>query len=198
MDMHAAYREVGSYRAAADICGTTPTTVKRSVAAARAAQAGGGGSPGEVAHNYDGVAGLVAASVERTKGRITAKRLLPVAVAAGYGGSARNFRRLVADAKATWRSKNHRGRRPGVWAPGDVVAFDWGEIGPLFVFCAVLAWSRFRFVAFADNLGAEATMAALGRVLRGLRQALRPGCASPLRPCLCLPSWPRCRRASAR
>ena len=24
MDMHAAYREVGSYRAAAEICGTTP------------------------------------------------------------------------------------------------------------------------------------------------------------------------------
>ena len=120
-----------------------------------------GGSPGEVAHNYDGVAELVAASVERTKGRITAKRLLPVAAAAGYGGSARNFRRLVADAKAAWRAKNHRGRRPGVWAPGDVVVFDWGEIGPLFVFCAVLAWSRVRFVSFADNLGAEATMAAL-------------------------------------
>jgi hypothetical protein len=31
MDMHPAYREVGSYRAAADICGTTPKTVKRSV-----------------------------------------------------------------------------------------------------------------------------------------------------------------------
>lgn len=161
MDMHAAYREVGSYRAAAEICGTTPKTVKRSVTAARAAQAGRGGSPGEVTHNYDSVAGLVAASVERTKGRITAKRLLPVATAAGYGGSARNFRRLVAQAKASWRAKNHRGRRPGVWAPGDVVAFDWGEIGPLFVFCAVLAWSRVRFVTFADNLGAEATLAAL-------------------------------------
>ena len=44
--------------------------------------------------------------------------------------------------RPTWRSKNHRGRRPGVWAPGDVVVFDWGEIGPLFVFCAVVAWSR--------------------------------------------------------
>jgi Integrase core domain len=161
MDMYAAYREVGSYRAAADICGTTPKTIKRSVTAARRAQAGGGGSPGEVIHNYDGVADLVAAAVERTKGRITAKRLLPVAAAAGYRGSARNFRRLVAEAKAAWRAKNHRGRRPGVWAPGDVVAFDWGEIGPLFVFCAVLAWSRVRFVCFSDNLGAEATMACL-------------------------------------
>jgi transposase len=160
MDMYAAYREVGSYRAAADICGTTPKTIKRSVNAAKRAQAGGG-SPGVVAHNYDGVVEVVAASIERTKGRITAKRLLPVAAAAGYEGSARNFRRLVADAKAAWRAKNHRGRRPGVWAPGDVVAFDWGQIGQLFVFCAVLGWSRVRFVSFADNLGAEATMAAL-------------------------------------
>ena len=159
MDMNAAYREVGSYRAAADICGTTPKTVKRSVEAARRAEAGV--DPGLVRHNYDGVADLVAETVARTKGRITAKRLLPVAVAAGYGGSARNFRRLVAEAKSAWRSKNHRGRRPGVWAPGDMVVFDWGEIGPLFVFCAVVGWSRYRFVYFTDNLGAEATMEAL-------------------------------------
>jgi hypothetical protein len=159
MDMHAAYREVGSFRAAAEICGTTPKTVKRSVEAAKRADSGA--VPGEVRHNYDGVTDLVAESVARTKGRISAKRLLPSAVAAGYMGSARNFRRLVAESKDTWKSKNHRGRRPGVWAPGDMVVFDWGQIGALFVFCAVVAWSRFRFVYFTDNLGAEATMGAL-------------------------------------
>jgi hypothetical protein len=159
MDMHAAYREVGSYRAAADICGTTAKTVKRSVEAARRTDTGP--VPGEVRHNYDGVVDLVAETVARTKGRISAKRLLPVARAAGYVGSSRNFRRLVAEAKNKWKSKHHRGRRPGVWAPGDMVVFDWGEIGPLFVFCAVVAWSRFRFVYFTDNLGAEATMEAL-------------------------------------
>jgi len=159
MDMHDAYREVGTYRGAAEICGTTPKTVKRSVEAAKRAEAGP--VPGEVRHNYDGVADLVAEAVGRTKGRITAKRLLPVAKAAGYKGSGRNFRRLVAEAKATWRSSNHRGRRPGIWNPGDMVVFDWGEIGPLFVFCAVVAWSRFRFVYFTDNLGADATMEAL-------------------------------------
>ena len=94
---------------------------------------------------------------------MSAKRLLPVARAAGYDGSARNFRRLVAEVKAEWRSENHRGRRPGIWSPGDMLVFDWGEIGPLFVFCAVMAWSRVRFVYFADNLGAEATMTALAR-----------------------------------
>ena len=43
------------------------------------------------------------------------------------------------------------GTAPGVWAPGDVLVIDWGEIGPLYVFCAVMAWSRWRFVSFADN-----------------------------------------------
>ena len=64
-------------------------------------------------------------------GRISAKRLLPAAKAAGYGGSARNFRRLVAMAKAAWRRGNHRGRRPAVWIPGEILAIDWGSAGKL-------------------------------------------------------------------
>ena len=164
MDMHAAYQEVGSYRAAAEICGTTDKTVKRAVARARVAETTGADGA-TVAHNYDPVVSIIAERVARTGGRISAKRLLPVVRAAGYSGSARNLRRAVADAKATWRIDHHRGRRPGVWAPGDMLVFDWGEIGPLFVFCAVLAWSRFRFVYFADNLGAETTMAALAQCM---------------------------------
>ena len=160
MDMHAAYREVGSYRAAAEICGTTPKTVKRSVLAGQAAEKG---EIPVVEHNYDAVRDVVIERVERTKGKMSAKRLLPIARAAGYEGSARNFRRLVAEVKVQWRAKHHRGRRPGIWSPGDMLVFDWGEIGPLFVFCAVMAWSRVRFVCFADNLGAESTMTALAR-----------------------------------
>jgi transposase len=163
MDMNAAYQEVGSYRAAAAICGTTDKTVRRAVAKARTGAASG--AEVVVAHNYDEVATIIAERVARTDGRISAKRLLPVVRAAGYGGSARNLRRAVAEAKAKWRVDHHRGRRPGVWAPGDVLVFDWGEIGPLFVFCAVLAWSRLRFVSFADNLGAQATMAALAECM---------------------------------
>ena len=91
--------------------------------------------------NYDAVTELVAERVEKTKGRITAKRLLPAARAAGYEGSARNFRRLVAARKALWRQDNHRGRRPAVWSPGEHLVIDWGVLGGLHVFCAVLAWS---------------------------------------------------------
>lgn len=162
MDMNAAYREVGSYRGAAQLCGTTPKTVRRAVTAAEA------GTETVIAHNYDAVADIVAERVAKTQGLISAKRLLPVARAAGYDGSARNFRRLVAEAKKTWRRGHHRGRRPGVWAPGDMLVMDWGEIGPLKVFCAVVAWSRFRFVYFADNLRADTTMAALAACFEAL------------------------------
>ncbi|MGH9070548.1 MAG: IS21 family transposase [Acidimicrobiales bacterium] len=182
MDMHAAYREVGTYRGAAAICGTTDKTVKRAVARATAPDQVTGSGDGVVEHNYDDVATIIAKRVERTQGRISAKRLLPVVTAAGYTGSARNLRRAVADAKRAWRAGHHRGRRPGVWTPGDMLVFDWGEIGPLFVFCAVLAWSRFRFVYFADNLGASTTMAALAQcmeVIGGVPNTLltdRMGC----------------------
>ena len=156
MDILSAYREVGSYHGAAEICSTTPKTVKRVVEAAERCE-----PRPPPAHNYDEVADLVAQRVEKTKGRISAKRLLPAAVAAGYTGSDRNFRRLVADEKRNWRTDHHRGRRPGVWEPGDVLAIDWGAIGTLHVFCAVLAWSRVRFIYFADNERSETTLAAL-------------------------------------
>ena len=170
MDINAAYREVGSYRAAAKLCGTTPKTVRRAVAAAEAlaAQEATAGPAPTVAHNYDTVADIVAERVAKTSGLISAKRLLPTARAAGYDGSARNFRRLVAKAKKAWRSDHHRGRRPGVWAPGDMLVIDWGQIGPLSVFCAVLAWSRARFVYFADNQRSETTLAALAACFEAL------------------------------
>ena len=156
MDIISAYREVGSYRGAAEICATTAKTVKRVVEAAEQTD-----TDSPTPHNYDSVTELVAQRVEKTKGRITAKRLLPAARAAGYAGSDRNFRRLVAEQKALWKIDHHRGRRPGVWEPGDVLAIDWGAIGTLHVFCAVLAWSRIRFIYFADNERSETTLAAL-------------------------------------
>jgi hypothetical protein len=159
MDIIAAYREVGTYRGAAAACNTTHKTVKRVIVRHEA----GGAVPARSSRgrNYDGVRSLVAEKVRATSGRISAKRLLPAALAAGYGGSARNFRRLVAEVKAAWREEHHRGRRPAVWSPGEYLVIDWGSEGGLHVFCAVLAWSRFRFVRFAADERAATTMALL-------------------------------------
>src|SRR5215471_9718960 len=159
MDIIAAYREAGTYRGAAQIAGTTHKTVKRVIARHEA----GGAAPERAprGRNYDGVAALVAERVEKTSGRISAKRLLPAARAAGYAGSPRNFRRLVAAAKQAWRREHHQGRRPAVWSPGEHLVIDWGGEGGLRVFCAVLAWCRVRFVRFAADERAGTTLALL-------------------------------------
>jgi transposase len=166
MDIIAAYREVGSYRGAAEMCGTTSKTVRRIIQRHRA----GGQRPErrQRERNFDAVAELVAARVDKTRGRISAKRLLPAARTAGYAGSARNFRRLVAAEKRAWRATHHRGRRPAVWTPGEMLVIDWGSEGGLHIFCAVLAWSRFRFVRFATDERAETTLALLAECLEEL------------------------------
>ena len=160
MDVIAAYREVGTYRGAAALCGTTHKTVKRIVEQLERGELAAPAKPRRRRRrrNYDAVRGVVRAKVAKTQGRITAKRLLPEARAAGYAGSARNFRRLVAEAKRAWRVEHHRGRRPAVWSPGDTLVIDWGNEAGLHVFCAVAAWSRWRFVRFAGDERADTTL----------------------------------------
>jgi transposase len=189
MDVIAAYRDVGTYRGAAAICGTTHKTVRR-IIEAHEATSGGAVPPARSSRprNYEQVAELVAEKVKATGGRISAKRLLPAARAAGYAGSDRNFRRLVAEAKRSWRQGQVRagGRRPAVWSPGEVLAIDWGEEivagRKVHVFCAVLAWSRFRFVRFAADEQQAATLGLLAEcfeVLGGVPKVVladRMGC----------------------
>ncbi len=130
------------------------TTVKRAVGRAQRTEPP---ARADRPRNTDGVSDVATKRLEATDGRISAKRLLPEAPAAGFTGSARNFRRLVAAAKAEWRREHRRGRRPGVWSPGETLIIDWRSVGPLHVFCAVLAWSRLRFVRFARDETAQTT-----------------------------------------
>jgi len=160
MTIISAYQDAGTYRGAAAICGTTHKTVKRVIE--RAEAGGARPAPKERARNYEVVADLVVERVKKSNGRITAKRLLPAARTAGYTGSARNFRRLVATAKKDWRVEHHRGRRPAIWSPGEHLVIDWGSQGGVHVFCAVLAWSRWRFVRFAADEKSATTLGMLG------------------------------------
>ncbi|MGY1989173.1 IS21 family transposase [Mycolicibacterium fortuitum] len=167
MNIISAYREVGSYRGAAELCGTTHKTVKRVV---DRAEAGGGPPPREARpRNLDAFTELVADRVKNSKGKMSAKRMLPIARAAGYGGSARNFRRLVAEQKELWRRQNRRQRRPAVWSPGEYLVMDWAQAAPgLMVFCAVLAYSRWRFVRFAADEKACTTLAMIAEALEAI------------------------------
>jgi transposase len=155
LDVITAYREVGTYRGAAEICGVTHKTVKRIVTRDQAVQE-------RVARrkNYESVRGLVAKELMDTNGKLSAKRLFPKAKAAGYQGSDRNFRRLVAQERAKYRQSLAiaGGRRPAVWTPGEYLVIDWGVMNGVHVFCAVLAWSRVRFIRFADNERGDTTL----------------------------------------
>lgn len=157
------------------MCGTTHKTVKRVIEAHRATSRGElPAARDDRSRNYDSVAQLVVEKVNDTAGRISAKRLLPAARAAGYEGSDRNFRRLVADAKRQWRIGQARanGRRPAIWTPGEVLAIDWGtEVVAgrrTHVFCAVLAWSRYRFVRFAPDEQQTTTLGLLAECFEEL------------------------------
>ncbi|HYN29165.1 MAG TPA: IS21 family transposase, partial [Dermatophilaceae bacterium] len=166
MDIVAAHQLVGTYRGAAELCGVTHKTVKRVVERIEAGSERPVRAPRPA--NYEDVRALVSQAVTAGHGRASAKRLLPRARIAGYAGSDRNFRRLVAEEKARYRRANGRGRRPAVWSPGEHLVIDWGVIAGVHVFCAVLAWSRVRFVRFAADEKQATTLAMLAECFEAL------------------------------
>ncbi|CAN5288885.1 hypothetical protein BH23ACT9_BH23ACT9_06310 [soil metagenome] len=89
--------------------------------------------------------------VEGSHAKVRADVVHDKIVVMGYGGSDRTTRRAVAAAKRSWRAGNLRTYRPWVTEPGMWLQFDWGA-GPTIggratlLFCAWLAWSRFRVV----------------------------------------------------
>lgn len=166
LDIINAYQELGSYRAAARLCGTTDKTVKRALAR-RLSGAYTYRERGAVVSNTEVVKHLVTEKVRSTDGLITAKRLLPMARAAGYTGSLRNLRRMVARVKADWR-RRRRMYRPWQPLPGEHLVLDWTERGRLHLFCAVLPWSRWRFVRFANDERRETTLRLLAECLEEL------------------------------
>jgi hypothetical protein len=109
---------------------------------------------------------LVAAKLDKSNGRFSAKRLLPIGRAAGYEGSARNFPRLVAEQKVLWRKTDEHTRRPAVWSPGEYLVVDWAKAAPV-LWCSVRCWpySRWRFVHFAADQKASTTMALIAEAL---------------------------------
>jgi hypothetical protein len=99
----------------------------------------------------DGFAARIEELVERSRGKIRADKAYETLVAMGYMGSERTTRRAVAEAKRRWRQGHGRRYRPWVPEPGLWMQWDYGD-GSLvagwqtILFCAWLAWSRFRVV----------------------------------------------------
>ena len=151
------YEELGSYRAVADVVGCDHKTVKAHLERERQGEK----RRARRATLADPYLDMIRAKLEVTNGRITAKALFRLVVTAGFQGSRRTLRRTVAELKAEWRKQQPRRiYRPWQSAPGDVLIIDWAHVGtvmttagprPLSAFCAVLGWSRYRFVHFTTS-----------------------------------------------
>ncbi|HYB25572.1 MAG TPA: IS21 family transposase [Solirubrobacteraceae bacterium] len=109
--------------------------------------------------------------VDRSRGRVRADVAHDKLVALGYQGSARTTRRWVAEAKRRWRQKHGRRTRPWIPEPGLWMQWDYGD-GPVVeeratvLFCAWLAWSRFRVVVPLRDKTLPSVVMGLDRVLR--------------------------------
>jgi transposase len=89
--------------------------------------------------------------VDRSKGKIRADVVHDRLVAMGFTGTERTVRRAVAEVKSAYHTGHRRTYRPWVPEPGMWLQWDWGD-GPRVgeretsLFCAWLAWSRYRVV----------------------------------------------------
>ena len=113
--------------------------------------------------------------VERSGGRVRAdvvhERLCTLDPLAPYAASERTTRRAVRSAKAAYRSGRRRTYRPWVTEPGMWLQFDWGagpviDGRPTLLFCAWLAWSRFRVVIPTWDRTLGSLLACLDATLR--------------------------------
>ena len=113
--------------------------------------------------------------VERSGGRVRAdivhERLCALDPAHPYAASERTTRRAVRRAKAAFRAGRRRTYRPWITEPGMWLQFDWGQ-GPVIagrptlLFCAWLAWSRFRVVIPTWDRTLGSLLACLDATLR--------------------------------
>jgi transposase len=170
MEILEAFDLTGSLRSAAELCGCDHKTVAHWVAA-RDAAAGGLPAATRPRPMVDRFAAKVEELVERSHGKIRADKAHEKLVAMGYMGSERTTRRAVAEAKRRYRVEHGRRYRPWIPEPGLWMQWDYGD-GPevagrsTVLFCAWLAWSRFRVVLPVWDKTMPSVVMALDRALR--------------------------------
>jgi transposase len=172
MEILEAYDLTRCAYSAGQLAGCDPKTVKRYVALREA----GGGDPFARAAAprpklIDAFLPKVEELVDKSKGRIRADKVHERLAAMGFAGTERTTRRAVRAAKDAWRAGRRRTYRPWVPEPGLWLQFDWGD-GPKVngrktqLFCAWLAWSRFRVVIPAWDQTLGTLIACLDETLR--------------------------------
>lgn len=111
--------------------------------------------------------------VEDSHGKIRADVVHDRLRAMGFGGNQRTTRRAVAAIKVAYRAGRRRSYRPWLPEPGKWLQYDWAD-GPRVgerqtqLFCAWLAWSRYRVVLPTWDRKLGTLLACLDATLRRL------------------------------
>ena len=150
MEILEAFDLTGSFRDAGELAGCSHHTVAAYVAKRDAGELPDDG-PQRRERIIDPFLPKIEEWVERSAGKIRADVAFDKLTALGYTGSERTVRRAVAEVKANHRRGRRRVYRPWITEPGMWAQWDWGT-GPTVagratvLFCAWLAWCRFRVV----------------------------------------------------
>lgn len=174
MEILEAFDTTGSAHSAAELAGVDPKTVRRYVAERDAGRPVTG--PGRRERITDPFLPKIEEWVERSHGSVRADVIHTRLVDLGFTGTERSTRRAVAEAKKVWRAGRRRAYRPWIAEPGLWLQFDWGQ-GPkvpgpdgvlrqTWLFCAWLAFSRFRVVIPVWDLTLAGLVACLDQTLR--------------------------------
>lgn len=113
--------------------------------------------------------------MEQSKGKVRADVAHEKLLAMGYNGSERTTRRAVAVARRAYAAGHRRIHRPWVPEPGLWFQYDFGD-GPdvagvaSVLFCARLAWSRFRAVLAIRDKTLPTVIGAIDLTLRRFRR----------------------------
>lgn len=154
MEILEAFDATGCAHSAAALAGVDAKTVRRYVAKREAGEAVDG--PVQRIKIVDAFVPKIEEMVDTSEGAVRADVVHERLVAMGFTGDERTTRRAVAAAKAAYTDGHRRSYRPWITEPGLWLQFDWGQ-GPMvfgldgrprstMLFCAWLAWSRFRVV----------------------------------------------------
>lgn len=171
MEILEAFDLTESYRDAGELAGVSHHTVARYVTARDAGSLSE--RPAPRAQLIDEFLPKVEEWVEKSRGKVRADVAHEKLLALGFTGSERTTRRAVAAVKRSYRLGQTRVYRPWVTEPGLWLQYDFGD-GPVIggvktvLFCAWLAWSRFRVVLPIRDKTAPSVFAALDLTLRRL------------------------------
>ena len=170
MNMLEAFDLCGSLRGAGELAGVSHHTVARYVAERDAGELAGDG-PQRRERIIDPWLPKIEEWVERSHAKIRADWAFDKLKALGFEGSDRTVRRAVAEVKANHRRGRRRVYRRWIPEPGMWAQWDWGA-GPVIagrrtnLFCAWLAWSRFRVVIATWDRTLPAVIACVDRAMR--------------------------------